>query len=159
VCCCCCSITPLYRKGIAGSHPDCNTKLPGHSPSQILGTFRFSPTIPSEVETVLPLPAIRLKTTLCQYAFWTRKLSSNRLVKEAIQQLQSILLSDSDSKDPDYNNYIHQTQKRPPLQLERIVQFIQSILSSPEEQLIPYCFSPWQKHASYRIVLSTLSKD
>jgi hypothetical protein len=31
---CCCCITPLYKKGIAGSNPDFKTELPGCSPLQ-----------------------------------------------------------------------------------------------------------------------------
>jgi hypothetical protein len=36
---CCCCITPLYKKGIAGSHPDCNTELPAHSPLHLATAY------------------------------------------------------------------------------------------------------------------------
>jgi hypothetical protein len=89
---------------------------------KVLGTFRSSPTIPSEVEAALPPPAVRLNTALLQYAFRARKLPPCHPVPEAIQQLQATL--HSDSEDSDYSNCTQQRQREPPTQLERIVQSI-----------------------------------
>ncbi|KAF1936813.1 hypothetical protein EJ02DRAFT_479051 [Clathrospora elynae] len=50
-------------------------------------------------------------------------------------------------------------QTGPQRQLQRIVQSIQTTLSTPEEQLIPHSFRPWQKQTPYRTVLSRLPKD
>jgi hypothetical protein len=58
-----------------------------------------------EVEAALPPPAVRLNTTLRQYAFRARKLPPSHPIPEAIQQLHATLSSGSvsDLEDSDSN--------------------------------------------------------
>ncbi|KAF1941204.1 hypothetical protein EJ02DRAFT_492898, partial [Clathrospora elynae] len=113
---------------------------------KVLGTFRSSPTIPSEVEAALPPPAIRLNTAICQYAFWARKLLDNHLVKKTIQQLEPTFYTDRGVVAR--NN-----------QMDLITGYLVSLSCLYKEQLIPHSFCPWQKQTPYRTVLSKLSKD
>jgi ribonuclease HI len=132
---------------------------------KILGTFRTSPTLPSEVEAALPPPAIRLNTALRQYAFRARKLPDRHPIKEATQFIESQLYSqhhsdsEYDSDASDQSDYTRKMLEGPPRQLQQIVQSIHSALSTPEEQLIPHSFRPWQRQAPYNTVLSKLSKE
>ena len=73
---------------------------------KILGTFRTSPIVPSEVEAALPPLAIRLNTAIRQYAFRARKLPSTYLVRQAMHLLDTPLHPDSemDSKDLDHSS-------------------------------------------------------
>ena len=68
---------------------------------KILGTSRTALILPSEVEAALPPPAIRLHSTLRQYAFRIYKLPFNyplKVASRAIEaQLYPDLYSDSDS--------------------------------------------------------------
>jgi hypothetical protein len=132
---------------------------------KILDTFCTSSTLLSGIEAALPQPAIRLNTTLRQYAFQAWKLPDNHPIKKATQlivsQLYSHRTSDSeiDSGESDDNHYKRKMLKGPHRQLQQIVQSIHSALSISEEQLIPYSFRPWQKQARYKTVLSKLSKE
>lgn len=120
---------------------------------KILGTFRSSPIIPSEVEAALLPPEVRLNTAIRQYAFRARKLPANHPVKEDIHHIQTALFSNSDSdtasEDSELEEYAYKIQQGPSIQLERIIQSIQSTLSTPEEQLISHCFRPWEKHTAF----------
>jgi hypothetical protein len=64
---------------------------------KILGTLRTAPTLSSKVETALPPPAIRLDSTLRQYAFRIYKLPSNHLLKEASRAIEAQLYPDPNS--------------------------------------------------------------
>ena len=128
---------------------------------KILGTFRTTPVIPSEVEAALPPPAVRLDSSLRQYAFRARKLPQNHPIHKAIQRLwnkatdqdtDSGLESDSDRSTQKHN-------KGPPRQMERIAQSIQKILSSSEEKIVSHCFPPWKIAMPYQVHISKLSKE
>ena len=90
---------------------------------KILGAFRTSPIIPSEVEATLPPLAIRLNTAIRQYAFKARKLPSTYLVKQAMHLLDTSLHPDSEMDSEDLDHSIKML-RGPPTQLRRIVQSI-----------------------------------
>ena len=115
---------------------------------KILGTFRTAPTLPSEVEAALLPPAIRLDSTLRQYAFRIYKLPFNHPLKEASRAIEDQLYpdrdsdSDSDASETSEQRLTNKMLKGPPRQLQRIIQSIYNVLSPNSEQIIPYSFRP-----------------
>jgi hypothetical protein len=127
---------------------------------KILRTFRTAPTLPSEVEAAMLPPAIRLDSTLRQYAFRIYMLSSNHPLKEASRAIEAQLYPDPDSDlDSDATETSEQrlTSKMlegPLRQLQQIIKSIHNVLSPHAEQIIYYSFWSWEGNAPYSTTLS-----
>ncbi|KAH7563631.1 hypothetical protein BM1_00678 [Bipolaris maydis] len=109
-------------------------KLQNQACRKILGSFRTSPAIPSEVEAALYPPRIRLNNALRQYAFRARKLAPSHPLNIAINSNQG-------------------------KQLERITRSISTALSEDSEKIQHYASMPWSATTPYRINISKKSKE
>ena len=148
--------SPIYWKGqeIAKTRFQSLQNIALH---RILGTFRTTPTIPSEVEAALPPPEIRLNTNMRRYAFRARKLPPSHPVHQCIEgvwtrateELDSDVSEDSTSSRND----------GPQSQMERIAMSIHNCLSDPEETIVHDHFRPWQRLTPFETVISPLSKE
>ncbi|KAH7553336.1 hypothetical protein BM1_08309 [Bipolaris maydis] len=109
-------------------------KLQNQACRKILGSFRTSPAIPSEVEAALFPPRIRLNNALRQYAFRARKLAPSHPINIAITSNQG-------------------------KQLERITRSISTALSDDSEKIQHYASLPWSSTMPYKINISKKSKE
>ena len=124
---------------------------------RILGTFRTSPIIPSEVEAALPPPEIRMNTNMRRYAFRARKLPPSHPIQQALHSVWTRVDEDVDS---DVSEDSTRTDvDGPVIQMERIALSIQDCLSQPEELIIHDYFRPWQRLTPFETVISPLSKE
>ena len=154
----------IYWKGQTSFNTKLQT-LQNMALTKILGTFRTAPTLPSEVEAALPPPAIRLDSTLRQYAFRIYKLPFNYPLKEASRAIEAQLYPtvdsdlDSDASETSEQRLTNEMLKGPPRQLQRIIKSIDNILSPYSEQIIHYSFQPWERKAPYNTTLSQYLKQ
>ncbi|KAH7559026.1 hypothetical protein BM1_03963 [Bipolaris maydis] len=108
-------------------------KLQNQACRKILGSFRTSPAIPSEVEAALCPPRVRLNNALRQYAFRARKLAPSHPLNIAITSNQG-------------------------KQLERITRSISTALSDDSEEIKHYASMPWSSTMPYKTNISKKSK-
>ncbi|KAH7563658.1 hypothetical protein BM1_00705 [Bipolaris maydis] len=109
-------------------------KLQNQACRKILGSFRTSPAIPSEVEAALCPPRVRLNNALRQYAFRARKLAPSHPLNIAITSNQG-------------------------KQLERITRSISTALSDDSEEIKHYASMPWSSTMPYKTNISKKSKE
>lgn len=109
-------------------------KLQNQACRKILGSFRTSPSAPSEVEAALYPPRVRLNNALRQYAFRARKLAPSHPLNIAITSNQG-------------------------KQLECITRSISTALSDDSEKIQHYASMPWSSTMPYKINISKKSKE
>ena len=109
-------------------------KLQNQACRKILGSFRTSPTAPSETEAALHPPRVRLNNALRQYAFRARKLAPSHPLNIAITSNQG-------------------------KQLERITTSISTALSDDREKIRHYASMPWSATTPYKTNISKKSKE
>jgi hypothetical protein len=122
-------------------------------------------TLPSELEAALPPPAIRLDSTLRQYALRIYKLPSNHPLKEASRAIEAQLYPepgcdlDSDATETLDQRLTSKMLEESPRQLQQIVESIHNVFSPHSEQIIHHSFWSWKEKASYYTTLSQYSKQ
>jgi ribonuclease HI len=152
--------SPIYWKGQEYATAK-HQSLQNLALQKILGTFRTTPTRPSELEAALPPPEIRLNSNLRMYAFRARKLPDSHPIKQAISPIwtsahHELDSSTSDSYESDDSTTLH--RKGTPSQLLRIAESIQHCLTWPEEQISYFHFRPWNRATPFAIHISKLAK-
>jgi hypothetical protein len=110
----------------------------------VLGVFRTALAIPISIEASLPSPAIRLNTTIRNYARRAHLLASNHPLAKAIHRAQT----------KDSRLIRNQSQH---LQLLSIANSIPENDERDTEQIIPYRFRPWDT-PTYKTTISLKSK-
>lgn len=112
---------------------------------KILGVFRTAPALPTSIEASLPSPAIRLNTTIRNYAIRVNQLAKTHPVVLATIRLQSTDL----------------LRSRKPGQHRQLLAITSSIPNNNNrniERIIPYRFRPWDD-LNYKITISKRTKE
>ena len=109
-------------------------KLQNRACRKILGTFRTSPIIPSEVEACLYPPRVRLNNALRQYAYRAQKLAPNHPLNIAINSNKGE-------------------------QLDRITRSISIVKLNHTEGIQHDAFTPWNSNIPYEVYISKELKD
>ncbi|KAF7568860.1 hypothetical protein PtrM4_112750 [Pyrenophora tritici-repentis] len=110
-----------------------------------LGVFRTAPTVPTSLEASLLPPAIRLNSTIRNYASRANLLANTHPIAKAITRIQSTNLQRS--KKPNQHR-----------QLQTITNAIPKNNKRDTEQTIPYRFRPWDT-LNYTVTVSQKSKE